>query len=295
MDVADTIRELGGVAQLDVLRTRGIGRADVLEARRAGHVDRVRRAWYAAPDADPAAVAAVRIGGALTCVSAAAAHGLWQVPDDRIHIALAGNAARLRPLDEGPPPGEDPRLVLHWRERTWCPTRALQSIDDVLRHVVECQPLPLAVAVIDSALRTGVARGVLDDWLSQSASGARAMRFADGRAEAGGESIARVRLRQAGYVVHPQFQLPGVGRIDMRVGERLLVEIDSRSHHAREREMASDRRRDRAALQLGFVPLRFMHLEVLHDWDAVQAVVDEFTRTDRHRRRVPTPAAQRRG
>lgn len=194
MSVVDAIHSLGGVAHLDALRERGAGRAAVLAARRAGTVVQVRRAWYALRTADPDLISAVRVGGALTCVSAARQHGLWHVRDDgRLHVAMSGNAARLRPLDDTEVPATaDPRLHLHWRERTWSPGRALQSIDDVLRHVVECQSLDRAVAVLDSAMRHGgIPRGVLERWIAGTPRGHRAADFMDARADSGGESIAR--------------------------------------------------------------------------------------------------------
>lgn len=286
MDVARTIRHLGGVAQLDVLRAHGIDRLDVLDARKAGLVDRVRRAWYAVPDADSRLVAAVRIGGAVTCVTAAGMHGLWEVPDRRVHVAIAGNGARLRSLDRSVAhPRDDSRVVLHWRERTWCPTGPLQPIDRTLAHLVECQPIEHAVAVLDSALRRGVSRSTLQGWL-RSARGAAALLLADIRGEAGGESVARVRLRRAGYRVEPQVEVPGVGRIDLRVGDRLLVEIDSRAHHAEVAAMANDRRRDREAIRRGYIPLRFMHDDVLHRWDEVASAIAAFADEDRHRSRA---------
>jgi len=77
-----------------------------------------------------------------------------------------------------------------------------------------------------------------------------------------------------------EYPLPGllgrdaVGFVDRAwPGVKLIVEIDGRRWHAREVDMAKDRRRDRQAAAAGWQTLRILGEEVL---DASVAVVDEI-------------------
>ncbi|QCR18642.1 hypothetical protein C1N71_03570 [Agrococcus sp. SGAir0287] len=287
MDVEQTVGRLGGIASLEQLRARGFGRADVVEARRRGGLRKVRRGWCAVPDADADAVAAVRVRGQATCITAARALGLWTVDDGRLHVAVPGNGSRLNPRQEGAPPAHhDPTVVVHWRARTAAPTMARQPLRDVLVHVAECQPPDLALAVLDSAVRQGrCSLGWLRRVLSDSARGRELATVVDGSADAGGESIVRWRLRAARVRAIPQFRVEGLGRRDFLVGERLIVEIDGREHHALVEGFARDRWLDRELQLRGYDVLRFTYAEILHDWDRVLATIMRAVDADRHRDR----------
>lgn len=289
MDLERTIERLGGVASLEQLRARGFGRADILAMRRRGAVVKVRRGWCATRAADPDVVAAVRIRGQATCITATRAMGLWTLDDGRLHVAVPGNGSRLNPRAEGALPAhEDPSVAVHWRARTAAPTMARQPLRDVLQHVVECQPPDLALAVLDSAVHQG--RCSLG-WARRTISGSKRGRLLapaiDPSADAGGESIVRWRLRAVGIRVEPQFRVEGLGRRDFRLGERLILEIDGREHHALVEGFQRDRWLDRELQLRGYVVLRFTYAEVLHDWDRVLAAIMRMVDGDRHRIRQP--------
>lgn len=87
-----------------------------------------------------------------------------------------------------------------------------------------------------------------------------------------------------------EYPLPGLlGRAGADVGfvdrawpdVKLIVEIDGRRWHAREADMAKDRRRDRQAAAAGWQTLRVLGEEVA---DVSDAVVQEIT--DAHRARA---------
>jgi len=287
MDAEHTIERLGGVASLEQLRARGVHRADVLVARRRGVVVKVRRGWCALRSADADVVAAVRIRGQATCITATRALGLWTLDDGRLHVAIPGNGSRLNPRAEGAPPAHlDPTVAAHWRARTTAPTLARQPLRDVLQHVVECQPPDLALAVLDSAVHEG--RCSLE-WVRRAISGTSRGRLLapviDPSADAGGESIVRFRLRAAQVRVIPQFRVDGLGRRDFLVGDRLIVEIDGREHHALVEGFARDRWLDRELQLRGYDVLRFTYAEILHEWDRVLATIMRMVDGDRHRSR----------
>lgn len=287
MDLEQTIERLGGVASLEQLRARGFDRADILAVRRRGGVSKVRRGWCALRSADADVVAAVRIRGQATCITATRALGLWTHDDGRLHVAIPGNGSRLNPRDDDAPPAHlDPTVAVHWRSRTAAPTMARQPLRDVLAHVVECQPPELAVAVLDSAVHRGrCSLAWMRSAIDGSARGRWLAPLVDPSADAGGESIVRFRLRAAQVRVVPQFRVDGLGRRDFLVGDRLIVEVDGREHHALVEGFARDRWLDRELQLRGYDVLRFTYAEVLYDWDRVLATIMRLVDGDRHRSR----------
>ncbi|UPU87515.1 endonuclease domain-containing protein [Demequina sp. TMPB413] len=57
----------------------------------------------------------------------------------------------------------------------------------------------------------------------------------------------------------------GIGRVDLMVGDAVVVEVDGRHYHSDPIAFVADRRRDRALQELGFRVLRFAASEVLSD------------------------------
>lgn len=57
---------------------------------------------------------------------------------------------------------------------------------------------------------------------------------------------------------------------------RLVIELDSRAHHQRRREMAEDRRRDRRYRMAGWIPIRLMWEELEPDDPTVAREVRHF-------------------
>ncbi|WP_425843311.1 hypothetical protein [Agrococcus sp. TSP3-2-1] len=287
MAIQDAVRALGGVASLAQLRARGFGRPAVLDARRAGTLVAVRRAWVAVPDADPRLVQAVRMRGQLTCISATSAMGIWTLEDGRLHVAVPGNGSRLNPRERGAPAAiDDPEVALHWRGRTRAPELARQPLADVLLHVVECQPTELALAVLDACLHE---RRCTLPWLRRLLEGSERGRLLasllDAGAGSGLESIFRYRCRSIGLRVRTQVEVPGLGPRDFLLGDALWVELDGREHHTRVDDFPRDRRIDRELQLRGGTVLRFAYEDVIHEWPRTEATLLDVVRRDRHRRR----------
>lgn len=76
-------------------------------------------------------------------------------------------------------------------------------------------------------------------------------------------------------------QIPGIGRVDFVVGDRLIIEVDSRAHHERTPDYERDRRRDAAASTHGYRVLRFTYRQVFDDWRSVEeAIMAAYLRGD---------------
>ncbi len=103
----------------------------------------------------------------------------------------------------------------------------------------------------------------------------------DARSESGTETLIRLRLRALGIHLRIQVDIPGVGRVDFLVGDRLIIEADSREHHLPKYQ--TDRTRDRVAIGLGFLVIRLTYEDVVYRWDVVVADVLAVIRRRSHR------------
>ena len=168
--------------------------------------------------------------------------------------------------------------------------RATSAVDDVvtaLRHAARCLDHEGFVVVCDSALNRrlvaieelraacGAAPGHIRELIDRC----------DRDAQSGTETMVRLRLRSKNITVTTQHPVPGVGFVDLLVGNRLVIEVDSKAHHTGVERYESDRTRDRELIRLGYLPLRFTYRQVVHDWASCEATVIDLVRRRRHLRR----------
>ncbi len=157
MDVHPIVDRYGGIATRAQILQAGASGGDITRAVRLGEVRRLRRAHYSTPDASFPALAAVRVGGRLAGLSAAASYGLWGGTDSVVHIAVAPNASRLR-TDFAPSSGRalspdlfDPAIELHW---VAAPSNAQcwrVSLESALIQVAQWSGREDAIACLDTA------------------------------------------------------------------------------------------------------------------------------------------------
>lgn len=273
--LAPTLRRLGGVAETRELRARGIRPSQLSAAVACGDVIRVRRGWYAMPDTPRDLVTAVRIGGRLACVSAAAHYG-WATPEHHgVHVCVAENAARLRrpptdPRQAGPRGG----TILHWGSpitRSERP-RLITSRFETVVHLVGCLDPEHAVAALDSFLHAEPELSAeLEEWLSSLPTHLRAqLSSRSALCESFLETIGRIRLERAGIVGAHQVEIAGVGRVDLVIDGRIIIEWDGRQHEASHEE---DCRRDALLTGMGYHVLRFSYRLIVDEWHIVIAAV----------------------
>jgi very-short-patch-repair endonuclease len=277
MDVLDALDRLDGVASTRELRELGFSPRAVQRLAATESILRVRPGVYADPRADPRIVAAARVGGRAAGATAAAIHGLWTPPHAALTVHV-GRAAVLRdPRDAGRPlTSASPPVSVLWSRRNPARRLGVSPIEEVPGQVLRSEPLPVAIAILDSMVRrTPFSQNdlwALTEDLPLTLRGRLA--FVDPRCESGTESVVRVRLHQAGFTVVPQFALPytDLDRADLLVENRIIVECDS-SFHDDPRVRDRDAERDLALTALGYVVLRVRYRTAMFDLDAVVAAV----------------------
>ena len=105
----------------------------------------------------------------------------------------------------------------------------------------------------------------------------------DGSCESGVESIVRLALRRRRVRMRPQVTIPGVGRVDLVVGDRLVIECDGFEWHGTRRAFEEDRRRDLALAARGYHPVRLTYSRVLNAWPDVERELLMLVRRGEHR------------
>lgn len=291
----------GGVVSRARLITLGADEREISALRHAGLLTVIRRGWYAIAGADPAVVTAVRSGGTLTCASALRfAPGVWVPPGiTRSHVrwpehrSTAAPANRLQLLGPRAPLGGTPSTPGSTDRSRRCRAphglpasiRAVDPLAVALRCAVHCLSDDYLVAVLDSTLR--MPNPYSEAELREIFDGApqRVLRLLDRLdplAGSGTESVTRIRLRNHHVLVRSQAEIEDVGRVDLLVGEKLILECDSREFH-NDAQRRKDNRRDRIATVGGYCVLRIDYAEVMFGWDRVFADIMSLVRTRRHR------------
>ncbi|MFV0318760.1 MAG: endonuclease domain-containing protein [Microbacterium sp.] len=266
-----------GVAHTSLVRAAGFRPYDVAHAVRLDALRRVRRSWLVTIDCDRRRVAAARVGGRVTCVSAAAIQRLWVPKHGEIHVAVPGTASRF----------DADGLHVHWGTGPAPIGRGAteEHIVNVLFHVAHCLARRDALAVWESAIRNqAVETGVLMRvaWRSEDAAALAAV--ASFLSDSGLETHFVDGMRTAGVAVRQQVWIDGHA-VDGLVGDSLIVQIDGFTHHR-----AAERRRDLAAdarlVLRGYTVLRFDYYQVLFDWSSVLTTVLTAMAQNLHRQAV---------
>ncbi|MGB2919831.1 MAG: DUF559 domain-containing protein [Mycobacterium sp.] len=261
----------GGVVSTAQLRAAGWSPPRITKLSAQGWLQ-VRRGWYASRSADPQVVRAVSAGGVLGCVSALRFCRVW-VPDSTLHVRYSSRARRSRPgVRSCHPYRQDPPTVC-----------AVDPVDIAIASAANCLAAEGLVVVLDSMLNKRMIE------MADARAIVAASRFAhlnlaercDARSESGTETIIRLRLRAHGIHLRSQVDIPGVGRVDFLVGDRLIIEADSREHHLPRYQ--GDRTRDRVAVGLGFLVIRLTYDDVVCRWDVVVADILSVIRRRAHR------------
>lgn len=289
--VIEELTHEGGVASTIRLQTRGVAPVDITRAIRAGAVERLRTGWVALPGAPEEVVSAVRVGGRLSCLSVLRHEKLWCVPDKRLHVRVAATARGLSaPHSRSVPLGDPNRwgVALHRSRRAAFldePVGPVDTIEWALLHAVVCQTPIDAVVTLDSAVNKG--RASVDELGFLLAELPRSYRryldLVDPTAQSGLETKARLGLRRFNIPYKSQVKILGVGRVDLLVGDRLVVELDGREFHSSDEAYEKDRQRDLALLERGYLVIRLTYDQVMLEWDRAVALIRRLVAWNEHR------------
>lgn len=265
-DVAAVCRGVGGAIRTGEFAAHGVDGRAVRLAVAAGRILRVRSGLYADPDLPGPVRVALRHGGVLACVSVARARGLWVLPLDQVvHVSLPPNG-HAHPHDEC-------TCVQHWNALQSGSTEV--SLIDALLQIRGCHGEDAFFASLESALHTGeltpTGRAELRERITESARWLVDLARAD--SESGLESLLRVRLHRLGISLRTQVEVPGVGRVDFVLGDRLILEVDGGLGHEGRESRHKDLLRDAVAAGHGFDTLRFDYDMVVHDWAVVEEAI----------------------
>jgi very-short-patch-repair endonuclease len=257
------------------------GRA-LTAAVRDGSLLRPMNGWYTLPDADQDLIRATRVGGCVAAASATRFHGLASPERGLLHVCVPRNACRLRSASSRRIPAHaDSSIRIHWGTDELDVDRRelVVPLQLCLRQVVATEPHDVAIAVLDSALFrqalsstefAAMVRG-WPSWMRRIAT------RVDGRSEGFPESIARVRLEDAGIGRRASIRIQPevVGRrLDIVLGDRLLIEVDGYAHHSTPQQISDDRHRELELLALGFIIIRLTYQLVMHEWDSVLHAIE---------------------
>ena len=265
MFLEEWLRRRGGAAHTSDIYAAGFSRSAVSASVRGGGMLRIRRSWIVLDDCDAAIVAAVRVGGRLTCVSAAERIGLWTPAHEDVHVVVAPGATRL----------ESTGLRVHWSGGP-APVGARATVDpliNVLHHVARCVEPVGAMAIWESALNKRlVDASVLQGIRWRSTRARRLADLAGALSDSGLETHFLELMRSVGIAVRQQVWIDG-HPVDALIGDRLVVQLDGFAHHsdpvARRRDIEAD-----ARLRLrGYTVLRFDYVQVLFQPEKVVEIV----------------------
>ena len=290
----------------DLLR-RGYSDARIRRSLEEHRTFRVRQGWYSVPDAPPAAIQAVRVGGRLTSISALESYGLRVPRRPDLHIAVLATAGRLRgPDDRRRKLESGDRVRVHWIDRPSSGGNVWRvSIDDALLAVLLEEPREIAVASCSAVLRhRKLSSARLDAIFRRAPKRVQAWRSqVSALDDSHGETFVRLWFADAGLPCVQQPFIAGVGLLDFKVGPHTYVEIDGGQHDpgwtgAGESTYEHDHDRDTTMAIRGDRVLRYTYRQIYGDWPRVlaaieRAIADDVALTARRLRHPYRPRVHR--
>lgn len=268
-DVCVDLRRLGGLATRSRLVASGHPPRRIAEAVRDGRCSRVGRSWVALPDANAEAIRAVAARGILGGESALRSYGVWISHHTGVCISTRRTSSRL------PDPG--PGAYRVWRSdrpSTAYPWR-VSVVDALAQHLPRIAEPAHAAATLDSALHRRLLTAVQAEELMERMPRRvrRLHRRLDASAESGLETLLRLAMRDQGWRVESQVEIPGVGRVDFVVDGWLVVEADGSAWHDDQEAIGRDRQRNAALVLRGYRWHRFGYSQIMNDLAGCIAVI----------------------
>lgn len=246
-------------------------RREIDDAVATGQLERAGR-LYVLPGTDDAVVAALRKGARATCLTAARHHGIWTPPGPGRHVYTR--------RDQTVPSA----WATHGFHRSWPEPDLVASPGLLLEHACRCLE-PLHVGILaESAMHQGLLHEADVAAIRHTAPRPvqRVLDRANPLAESGTETKVRLHLELRRVPVTAQVDIDGVGRVDLLVGRRWILECDSKAHHTDEGAYAKDRGRDIRAAELGYMTSRLTYEMCFGGWDETMVRLARMVASGQH-------------
>ncbi|MGO4660963.1 endonuclease domain-containing protein [Terrabacter sp. 2TAF16] len=279
MRAVTALVRLGGTATRRQLRL-AVHWRHIDAALGAGLVVRTSHGHYCLAGTDAARAAAHRLSAAASHTTAAQ-HWGWKVrlPSTEPHVTVRSKRSL--------PTGASDGVIVHWRDLD--PDDVTDGwVTTPVRTVIDCcldLPFDEALAVADSALRSGLGRGAVVEraaWLGprQRSRVARVMGAADRRAANPFESVLRAIAQEvAGLVAEPQTRIrydDFYARVDLAdEALRIVLEADSHEFHTERRAFDRDCRRYNGLITRDWLVLRFTWEQVMFEPEVVRRAIED--------------------
>lgn len=238
-----------------------------------GQLRRIYGEWFADEFADARTIRALALRTRVGCLSACRAYGLWVPRISAEHVCIGEGDKK--------PPHED--LVIH---RVYRKGRMpFSTVSEAAAEAIKFHDTETGMIVAESALQSGfmTVDEIREIAKSRNKRERAVWRYLDGRSESGSETRVRLFLQRKGVKVRSQVQIPGVGRVDLLVGNSLIIECDSTAHHAAPTALYNDRQRDIAARRLGYKVFRLSYQHIWDTWEQTKIEIDVLIRSRSHR------------
>ncbi|WP_382304101.1 type IV toxin-antitoxin system AbiEi family antitoxin domain-containing protein [Herbiconiux sp. UC225_62] len=284
MDILEFTHRQGDVVSTAHLHSAGFSPADISRGVLRGELQRVTRGWLAAADTSSPVVGAVRMGGRLSCLDVLRAHRIWTIRDPRPHVRV-GRHSGHSPSAADARHSRTPTVIHRALPLQPLGTTAIDPLPVALGHAVMCQPWMDAVASLDSALNRGyLSTFQLAELLDPlPARYARLFGIVDAGSESGLETKARLSLRAATIQYRTQVSIPGAGRVDILIGDRLVLELDGWEWHSKKDDFEKDRQKDLVLHSRDYRVMRLSYEQVTFGWEAAFEVVRSLVARGEHR------------
>lgn len=233
--IIEVLEGFDGVARAKYLVAAGVPASQVRLAMSQGLLMRVSRGVYALPDASPVLTPIRSLPAEPTCVTAAIIQGLWVLHEPvKKHIAVTHSR-------------KYPGYICHRLP-------GYPSVADIVVQSLRCLPDLDGLVIAESAVVTrGLQLGVLRQRLAGRNNERERLLVEQivPQSQSIIECVARYHLRRAGFHVESQFNVPGMGHLDLMVDGRLGIETDGAGFHMDQASFEEDRRRWNVTTRLG--------------------------------------------
>ena len=265
------------VFSLAQLLERGLTHHEIHKKVQDKQLLRLTKGFYGFPSTDARIVNAARFGGVPACLTACELHGLWVPPHQTFHLAIQPKQSIRQTKIK------DPTIcIVHLPSvQHTVPTVAQALVQVMSRHDAET-----SLVVAESALNLQLVSlsETKDIIRSLSVRKRRRLRGITFGAQSGSETRVRLYLWSIGLHVRIQVEIPLIGRVDILVGNSLIIECDSLKHHGGAEQYQKDHERDFVAIPAGYTVLRLTYEQIWYQWDITKARISELIARRAHQK-----------